>query len=56
MQTAIPCMIFRGGTSKGLYFLDSDLPADPRCATACCWRPWARPTRGRSTAWAAPTP
>jgi 4-oxalomesaconate tautomerase len=28
MQTAIPCMIFRGGTSKGLYFLDSDLPTD----------------------------
>jgi 4-oxalomesaconate tautomerase len=29
MQTAIPCMIFRGGTSKGLYFLAADLPADP---------------------------
>jgi 4-oxalomesaconate tautomerase len=29
MQTAIPCMIFRGGTSKGLYFLESDLPTDP---------------------------
>lgn len=28
MQKAIPCMLFRGGTSKGTYFLDSDLPAD----------------------------
>lgn len=26
MQTAIPCMVMRGGTSKGLYFLASDLP------------------------------
>lgn len=29
MQTAIPCSVFRGGTSRGLYFLASDLPADP---------------------------
>jgi 4-oxalomesaconate tautomerase len=28
MQTAIPCAIIRGGTSKGLYVLASDLPAD----------------------------
>jgi 4-oxalomesaconate tautomerase len=28
MQTAIPCMAMRGGTSKGLYFLASDLPED----------------------------
>ena len=27
-QTAIPVMQFRGGSSKGLYFLASDLPAD----------------------------
>ena len=27
MQRAIPCMVFRGGTSKGLYFLAQDLPA-----------------------------
>lgn len=26
---AIPCLLMRGGTSKGAYFLDSDLPADP---------------------------
>ena len=28
MERAIPCMAMRGGTSKGLYFLGSDLPAD----------------------------
>ena len=28
-QTAIPCTVMRGGTSKGLYFLATDLPADP---------------------------
>ncbi|MFO1013769.1 MAG: 4-oxalomesaconate tautomerase [Caulobacteraceae bacterium] len=27
-QTAIPCWVMRGGTSKGLYFLSADLPAD----------------------------
>lgn len=26
MQSLIPCMIIRGGTSKGLYFLEKDLP------------------------------
>ena len=29
MQTAIPCTLMRGGTSKGAYFLARDLPADP---------------------------
>ncbi len=29
MQTSIPATLMRGGTSKGLYFLKSDLPADP---------------------------
>ncbi len=28
MQTAIACTVMRGGTSKGLYFLASDLPRD----------------------------
>jgi 2-methylaconitate cis-trans-isomerase PrpF len=27
-QTAIPCVLMRGGTSRGPYFLASDLPAD----------------------------
>jgi len=26
----LPCMLMRGGTSKGAYFLAGDLPADPR--------------------------
>jgi 4-oxalomesaconate tautomerase len=30
MQTAIPCMQLRGGSSKGLYFRASDLPASPQ--------------------------
>lgn len=29
IQTKIPCVIQRGGTSKGPYFLASDLPSDP---------------------------
>ncbi len=29
MQKAIPCMLLRGGTSKGTYYLSSDLPEDP---------------------------
>ncbi|WP_207481957.1 4-oxalomesaconate tautomerase [Arenibaculum pallidiluteum] len=29
MQTAIPCTLMRGGTSKGAYFLAADLPSDP---------------------------
>ena len=24
----IPCMIMRGGTSKGVFFLENDLPQD----------------------------
>lgn len=29
MSTAIPCTILRGGTSKGVYLRETDLPADP---------------------------
>ena len=32
-QTGIPCTVMRGGTSKGLYFLASDLPADRETLT-----------------------
>jgi 4-oxalomesaconate tautomerase len=28
MQTRIRCMVMRGGTSKGTYFLAADLPSD----------------------------
>jgi 4-oxalomesaconate tautomerase len=30
MQQSIPCLFMRGGTSRGPFFLESDLPADPR--------------------------
>jgi hypothetical protein len=30
MQTAIPCLFMRGGTSRGAFFKAGDLPADPR--------------------------
>jgi 4-oxalomesaconate tautomerase len=29
MQKAVPCLLMRGGTSKGTYFLAEDLPQDP---------------------------
>ncbi|WP_426959620.1 4-oxalomesaconate tautomerase [Muricoccus radiodurans] len=29
MQTRIPCVMMRGGTSRGPYFLATDLPEDP---------------------------
>src|SRR6202163_2971988 len=28
MQRSIPCLFMRGGTSRGPFFLDSDLPQD----------------------------
>lgn len=33
-QIAIPCVVMRGGTSRGPFFLASDLPADPRARDA----------------------
>ena len=30
MQTKIPCVMMRGGTSKGTYFIASDLPKDEK--------------------------
>src|SRR5690606_24575137 len=29
-EDGIPCLWMRGGTSKGAYFLASDLPSDPK--------------------------
>jgi 4-oxalomesaconate tautomerase len=29
VRSGIPCMLMRGGTSKGAYFLAGDVPADP---------------------------
>ena len=33
-REGVRCMLMRGGTSKGLYFLASDLPADPAARDA----------------------
>jgi 4-oxalomesaconate tautomerase len=33
-QTAIPCILMRGGTSKGPFFLASDLPASDQARDA----------------------
>lgn len=33
-QVSIPCMLMRGGTSKGAYFLASDLPSEPAARDA----------------------
>ena len=33
-QIAIPCVVMRGGTSRGPFFLASDLPAEPRLRDA----------------------
>jgi 4-oxalomesaconate tautomerase len=30
MQTSIPCVVMRGGTSRGPFFLASDLPSEPQ--------------------------
>ena len=38
MQVGIRCMLIRGGTSKGAYFLAEDLPADPAARDASCSR------------------
>ena len=34
MQTPIPCVIMRGGTSRGPFFLQADLPADVKTRDA----------------------
>ena len=39
----IPCMILRGGTSKGLFFLERDLPADAAARDAFLLRAMGSP-------------
>lgn len=29
-DVGVPCTIMRDGTSKGLFFLESDVPSDPQ--------------------------
>ncbi len=43
MQTAVPAMLMRGGTSKGLYFLASDLPRDEATRDAVLCRALGSP-------------
>ncbi|MEO0997297.1 MAG: PrpF domain-containing protein, partial [Pseudomonadota bacterium] len=43
MQRSIPCMIFRGGTSKGLFFRAADLPAGERLRNAIVARALGSP-------------
>ncbi len=50
---AHPRVLMRGGTSRGPFFLASDLPADPQRATGCWSMSWAPAIRWRSTASAA---
>lgn len=44
-KNKIPCMILRGGTSKGLFFLESDLPADAAARDAFLQRVMGSPDR-----------
>jgi 4-oxalomesaconate tautomerase len=38
MHTKIPCVLMRGGTSRGPFLLASDLPADPKRRDAVLMR------------------
>ena len=42
-ESSIPCTIMRGGTSKALFFLHSDLPADARQRTEFLLRAFGSP-------------
>ena len=55
-QTAVPTLVMRGGTSRGLFLDARTLPADPAVRDAVLLAAMARPTPARSTAWAARTP
>ena len=43
-QIQIPCVMMRGGTSRGPFFLASDLPADPISGMPLCSPSWAPAT------------
>lgn len=45
MITKIPCAIIRGGTSKGVYLLDKDLPADPEARSAAILKIFGSPDK-----------
>ncbi len=56
MTDGVRAMLMRGGTSKGLFFLDTDLPAPGPERDSSCSGSWDRPIPARSTASGAPTP
>ena len=41
MQARIRTVIMRGGTSRGIFFRDEDLPVDPKHAHGLFWQPSA---------------
>lgn len=42
-DSSIPCTVMRGGTSKGLFFLEEDLPGDLQQRTECLLRAFGSP-------------
>jgi 2-methylaconitate cis-trans-isomerase PrpF len=42
-ESSIPCTVMRGGTSKALFFLDADLPADAQQRIECLLRAFGSP-------------
>lgn len=48
-QTSIPCTLMRGGTSKGPFFLASDLASESGLRDRVLLAAMGSPTRSRST-------
>lgn len=40
---SFPCILMRGGSSKGLFFVESDLPSDPELRDKICVRAFGGP-------------
>ena len=55
-QLAVPCMLIRGGTSKGAYFLRDDLPADGAVRDAFLLAVMGSPDRRQIDGLGAPPP
>lgn len=53
LQTRIPCVLMRGGTSKGAFFLADSLPADAELRDKVLLAVMGSPIRARLTASAA---
>ncbi len=55
VRDGVPCMLIRGGTSKGVFFLATDVPEDPDERDALLLRIMGTPDPARSTGSAGPT-